>query len=255
MCIIRANNLGISFVLHKRKTTTLTETVIRLIKRQPRSAKLSKNEKETLWALKDVTFAIKAGESVGVIGRNGAGKSTLLQVLAGIYKPDLGEVEQRGKIGLLQLGMGFHPDLTGRDNIFLNGAILGFKKKEIEAIYDSIVAFSELERFIDTPIKGYSAGMSSRLGFSIAINISPDILLIDEMLATGDARFRNKCYQKIQEIKEQGRTIIFVSHSMNEVKRLCERALCLEKGTIIREGSSDEVTDFYLNEVAGGENG
>jgi len=159
-------------------------------------------------------------------------------------------VLRKGKAGLLQLGMGFHPDLSGRDNVYLNGALLGLKKREVDALFDTIVDFSELHSHIDLHVKNYPSGMYSRLGFAIAINILPDILLIDEMLATGDEKFRIKCYEKLQEVRDQGKTIIFVSHSMAEVVQLCEKAICLEDGKILREGASREVTEFYLKHIS-----
>lgn len=246
MDVLKVQDMGVKFLLRRIKYSTLTEIIVKLLRRKAPDTHSKLTDRETLWALRDVTFAINEGESVGIIGRNGAGKSTLLQVLTGIYKPDEGQVERNGKIGLLQLGTGFHPDLTGRDNIYLNGAILGMKKREVDELYDHIVAFSELERFIDTPIKSYSAGMLSRLGFSIAIHVVPDILLIDELLATGDERFRKKCFAKLDAFKAMGKTIVFVSHAMEEVKGLCERTLCLDRGRIVFEGKSAEAVDFYL---------
>ena len=244
MDAIQVKNLGVKFILHHKKTTTLRDTLINLL-----SGRRSKNSpgNETFWALRNLTFTVKEGESLGILGRNGAGKSTLLQILTGIYRPDEGTVERRGKIGLLQLGTGFHPELTGRENIYVSGAILGLKKREVEALYDSIVAFSELERFIDTPIKTYSSGMTSRLGFAIAINIRPDIFLIDEVLAVGDDRFKEKCDEKIQEIHRLGKTILLVSHSMSDVKRICEKAICLDHGQIVFEGNSSDAADFYTD--------
>lgn len=254
MVAIRVNDLGVKFILRRIKHSTLTETVVRLLGgKTPKTPKIS--ERETLWALRKVSFTVEEGETVAVIGRNGAGKSTLLQVLTGIYKPDEGTVERTGRVGLLQLGTGFHPDLTGRDNVYLNGAILGMRKREIAERYDDIVAFSELERFIDTPIKSYSSGMLSRLGFSIAIHVRPEILLIDEFLATGDQRFRKKCFKKLHEIRSEGRTLLFVSHTMDDVRKLCDRAICLDKGQIVMEGPSAEVADFYLERVSEAGNG
>jgi lipopolysaccharide transport system ATP-binding protein len=249
MFAIEAKNMGVKFKLRHQKTTTLMETFVNLFSRRNHRDSTAPSE-ETFWAIRNVSFTVKEGESLAVIGRNGAGKSTLLQVLTGIYKPDEGTIERNGRVGLLQLGTGFHPELSGRENIYLNGAILGLRKKEIDALYDSIVAFSELERFIDTPIKNYSTGMVARLGFAIAINIKPDILLIDEVLAVGDESFRKKCTEKIQEISDMGKTIIFVSHSMSEVKKLCNRAICLEQGQIVFEGSSADASDFYLKLVS-----
>jgi len=249
MDAIQVRDLGVKFTLHHKSATTLRGALINLL--SGRRTKISPGN-ETFWALRNVTFTVKEGESLGILGRNGAGKSTLLQILTGIYGPDEGTIERTGKIGLLQLGTGFHPELTGRENIFLSGAILGLKKKEIQALYDSIVAFCELERFIDTPIKTYSSGMTSRLGFAIAINIRPDIFLFDEVLAVGDDSFREKCDEKIQEIHAVGKTIVLVSHSMKEVKRICERAICLDRGQIVFEGSSNDAADFYTDLLSRG---
>ncbi len=250
MVALKVQNLGVKFILRRIKQRTLTETVVRFLSGKPALKPVKTASREELWALRNVTFTVRKGESVGLIGRNGAGKSTLLQLITGIYKPDEGSMDRRGSVGLLQLGTGFHPDLSGRDNIYLNGAILGLKKKKIEAIYDDIVAFSELEHFIDMPIKSYSSGMISRLGFSIAITILPDLLLIDEVLATGDENFRKKCFARMDEIRGQGITVVFVSHSMEDVKNLCERAICLDKGRIVYEGDSHAAADFYLEQIA-----
>lgn len=250
MSAIHVKDMGVKFTLHHERHTTLMETLVNLLSGKNNRKVLHDSGNETFWALRDISFSVKEGVSLGVIGKNGAGKSTLLQVLTGIYKPDEGTVERKGRVGLLQLGTGFHPELSGRENIYLNGAILGLRKKEIDSLYDSIVAFSELERFIDTPIKNYSTGMVARLGFSIAVNIKPDIFLIDEVLAVGDESFRKKCIEKIEEIKKLGRTIVFVSHSMGEVKKLCDRAICLDHGQIIFEGSSADTSDFYMEQIS-----
>lgn len=249
MYAITVKNMGVRFKLRHQKSITLMETIVKCLTRSNAGNPSRVSDNESFWALRNISFSIKAGESFAVIGRNGAGKSTLLQVLTGIYKPDEGSVERSGRVGLLQLGTGFHPELSGRDNIYLNGAILGLKKKEIDAIFDSIVQFAELARFIDTPIKNYSSGMKARLGFSIAINIKPDILLIDEVLSVGDESFRKKSRQKLYELRDMGKTIVFVSHAMNEVRKICERAVCLDKGRIIREGGSAEVVDFYKESI------
>ena len=245
MFAIQAKEMGVKFLLRHQKRNTLLETIIKLFARKANKRPSAISGNQNFWALRDITFSIKDGESLGVIGRNGAGKSTLLQILLGIYKPDEGAVEKRGTAGLLQLGTGFHPDLTGRENIYLNGAILGLGKREIDSIYDSIVDFSELGHFIDTPTKNYSSGMTTRLGFSIAINIKPDILMIDEVLSVGDEEFRKKSRQKLEEIREIGKTIILVSHSLNDVKRICDRAICLDRGRLMYEGKSSETAEFY----------
>src|SRR6266849_2881953 len=200
-----------------------------------------------IWALDDVSFEVKRGEVVGIIGRNGAGKSTLLKILSRITKPTKGQAEIHGRVGsLLEVGTGFHPELTGRENIYLNGAILGMHKGEIERKFDEIVAFAEVERFIDTPVKHYSSGMQTRLGFAVAAHLEPEILIVDEVLAVGDARFQKKCLNKMQDVGQQGRTVLFVSHNMSAITRLCERAILVEEGRILHDGPSSEVVAAYL---------
>ena len=249
MYALKVENMGAKFKLPHIRETTLKDTFVRLFKRnRPRGSSMPDGN-DIFWALRNISFAVKEGEAFGVIGHNGAGKSTLLQILAGIYKPDEGTVERRGRIGLLQLGMGFHPELSGKDNIFLNGAILGLKKKDIENLYDSIVEFSELERFIDLPVKNYSSGMTARLSFSIAINISPDILLIDEVLSVGDEHFRKKSRQKLDEVLTNKNTVILVTHNLVEIKNTCDRAICLYKGQLVFEGTGAEAVDYYLEEI------
>jgi lipopolysaccharide transport system ATP-binding protein len=207
---------------------------------------------ETLWAVKDVSFAVKPGETVGLIGRNGAGKSTLLKILSRITEPTSGWADIYGRVGsLLEVGTGFHPELTGRENTFLNGAILGMGRREIERKFDEIVAFSEVEKFIDTPLKHYSSGMRLRLAFAVAAHLEPEILIIDEVLAVGDAAFQRKCMNKMQDVGQQGRTILFVSHSMPAITRLCERVILLDAGEIVQDGPSHEVTSAYLNSGLG----
>lgn len=202
---------------------------------------------ETIWALRDIDFEIGMGEVVGLIGHNGAGKSTLLKILSRITVPTTGRTEVRGRIGsLLEIGTGFHPDLTGRENIFLNGAIIGIGRSEIARKFDEIVAFSEIEKFIDTPVKWYSTGMSLRLAFSVAVHLDSEVLIMDEVLAVGDVSFQQKCLDKMNEIRNQGRTILFVSHSMAAVTRLCQRAILLDKGRMIADGPSDKVVNEYL---------
>ncbi len=203
---------------------------------------------DTIWALKDVSFEITRGELVGLIGENGAGKSTLLKLLTGITEPTDGYAEVHGQVGaLVQVGAGFHPELTGRENVYLNGAILGMSQSEINRKFDEIVAFSEIDQFIDTPVKHYSTGMYLRLGFAVAAQLEPDILLVDEVLAVGDARFQKKCMAKMQEIVNQGRTIIFVSHNMHAIARLCRRVIYLSKGRVVLDGPANEITETYLS--------
>jgi lipopolysaccharide transport system ATP-binding protein len=202
----------------------------------------------TLWALKDVTFDVSAGEVLGIVGRNGAGKSTLLKILSRITKPTRGRAELYGRVGsLLEVGTGFHPELTGRENIYLNGAILGMTRAEIAAKFDEIVAFAEVEKFLDTPVKFYSSGMYVRLAFAVAAHLEPEVLIVDEVLAVGDAAFQKKCLGKMNEVARGGRTVLFVSHDLNAVNALCERALLLHEGALIREGLPRDVTAYYLD--------
>ena len=202
---------------------------------------------EMLWALKDVEFDVWPGEVLGLIGHNGAGKSTLLKVLSRVTAPTTGRTEVYGRLGsLLEVGTGFHPDLTGRENIFLNGAFLNIKRAEIARRFDEIVAFSEIEKFIDTPVKWYSSGMYLRLAFSVAAHLDTEVLIMDEVLAVGDVGFQQKCLDKVHEIRNQGRTILFVSHNMAAVTRLCQRVILLEQGRIVKEGPAYQVVNEYL---------
>jgi lipopolysaccharide transport system ATP-binding protein len=202
---------------------------------------------ETLWALKDVSFQIKSGEVVGIIGRNGVGKSTLLKILAGITDPTEGYADIYGRVGsLLEVGTGFHAELTGRENIYLNGAILGMKKAEIEQKLDEIVAFAEVDKFLDTPVKHYSSGMHVRLAFSVAAHLEPEILLVDEVLAVGDMDFQRKCLGKMDDVAQAGRTVVFVSHNMGLLQTLCERGIFLQKGAVFTDGTITEAVDAYL---------
>jgi ABC-2 type transport system ATP-binding protein len=205
---------------------------------------------EDFWALKDISFEVPAGSTFGIIGSNGSGKSTLLKCLAGILTPDQGSITHRGKVvALLELGAGFHPDLSGRENIFLNGVILGMTQKEIEKKFDEIVAFSGLEEFIDTPVKNYSSGMTVRLGFAIAINVDPDILVIDEVLAVGDAQFQLKCLEKIENFRQDGRTIIIVSHGLADISNICDTVAWIEKGVLKELGPASYVINKYSGDT------
>jgi lipopolysaccharide transport system ATP-binding protein len=205
------------------------------------------DSREDFWALQGVSFEVQPGEVVGIIGRNGAGKSTLLKILSRITKPTHGEVQLRGRIGsLLEVGTGFHPELTGRENIYLNGSILGMGRKEIDRRFDEIVAFSEIEQFLDTPVKRYSSGMYVRLAFAVAAHLEPEILIIDEVLAVGDAAFQKKCLGKLGSVARGGRTVLFVSHNMNAVARLTTRAMLLERGLLAAHGKTAEVINKYL---------
>jgi len=209
-----------------------------------------RSSQEIIWAVRDVSFEVKQGEVVGLIGRNGAGKSTLLKLLARITRPTVGHAELHGRIAsLLEVGTGFHPELTGRENIFLSGAILGMSKAEIVRKFDEIVAFCEVERFLDTPLKHYSSGMGMRLAFAVAAHLEPEILLVDEVLSVGDARFQKKCLGKMEEVSRGGRTILFVSHNAAAVTRLCSRCVLLSGGRVEKEGPAYEVISAYLREV------
>ena len=210
------------------------------------------SDDEFIWAVRDVSFEVMRGEVVGIIGPNGAGKSTLLRVRTRITEPTQGRVSIFGKVGsLLEVGTGFHKELSGRENVYLNGAILGMKKVEIDRKFDEIVAFSEFEKFIDTPMKFYSSGMQVRLAFSVAAHMEPDILLVDEVLAVGDAAFQKKCLNKMEEVGHQGRTVIFVSHHMPSISRLCERTILMEQGQIARDGPTHQVVGEYLHKMLG----
>lgn len=209
-----------------------------------RNARASRDH---IWALKDISFEVKKGQALGIIGRNGAGKSTLLKILSRVTDPTEGYGQLRGRVGsLLEVGTGFHPELTGRENIYLNGAILGMHKKEIEARFDEIVAFSEVDQFIDTPVKRYSSGMYLRLAFAVAAHLEPEILVVDEVLAVGDADFQRKCLGKMGDVAQQGRTVLFVSHNMSAIQRLTQESIVLEKGKVLLRAPSDEAVDFYL---------
>ncbi len=210
----------------------------------------SERAADSIWALKDVSFEIQHGEVVGIIGRNGAGKSTLLKILSRITEPTEGRVEIYGRVAsLLEVGTGFHPELTGRENIYLNGAILGMRKAEIDRKFDEIVDFAEIEKFIDTPVKRYSSGMYVRLAFAVAAHLEPEILLVDEVLAVGDAAFQNKCLGKMAEIARQGRTILLVSHNMAAIRQLCKKGLLLDSGSPLILANADQVVDQYLRDI------
>jgi ABC-2 type transport system ATP-binding protein len=234
---IVVKNLHKEFVLPHQKITSLKEAIVH---------PFSRRTKERQKVLDGISFEIKKGEFFGIVGRNGSGKSTLLKILAGVYAPTSGDAHVNGKLTpFIELGVGFNPDLSGRDNVFLNGALLGFSRKEMESMYDEIVEFAELERFMDQKLKNYSSGMQVRLAFSIAIRANNDILLIDEVLAVGDANFQLKCFSYFHRLKEDGKTVIFVSHDMNTVKRFCNRAILIENGKLILDGTPAEVGDSY----------
>jgi lipopolysaccharide transport system ATP-binding protein len=235
---------------------TLRETVTeglaaswrRLGRRRPAGEnKGAAEQSDEMWALRDVSFDIRPGEVLGVIGRNGAGKSTLLKVLSRITSPTTGQVDLRGRVGsLLEVGTGFHPELTGRENVYLNGSILGMSRREVARKFDDIVEFAEVERFLDTPVKRYSSGMYTRLAFAVASHLEPEILIVDEVLAVGDAAFQKKCLGKMGQVSRRGRTVLFVSHNMTAVKSLCTRALLMDAGHVLLDGGVDDVVNRYL---------
>lgn len=207
------------------------------------------SSEDTIWALKDINFKAMPGEVIGIIGRNGAGKSTLLRILARITKPSSGEIDIYGRLGtLLEIGTGFHPDLTGRENIFINGTILGMKVSEIKRKFDEIVAFSEIERFLETPVKHYSSGMYLRLAFSIAAHFEPEVLLMDEIIAVGDISFQEKCFAKMRAVSREGRTIFLVSHNLGSIQSLCKRVLLLRSGRLCEEQDAEKVIALYIND-------
>ena len=253
---IRVDKLGKKYLLkhqaqsgHKKYTAlrdVLTEAAMRPFRRK--STEEVSQTREEFWALRDVSFEIKRGESVGIIGRNGAGKSTLLKLLSRITEPTTGRIELDGKVAsLLEVGTGFHPELTGRENIYLNGAILGMKRAEIKRKFDEIVAFAEVEKFLDTPVKRYSSGMYVRLAFAVAAHLEPDVLIVDEVLAVGDAEFQKKCLGKMQSVSEQdGRTVLFVSHNMQAIRQMCQRVIFLKQGQVTYSGDPHTAISAYL---------
>lgn len=256
---IRAENLGKSYQLgatHAGSVRELVNSAWNRLRRRSEppadsgSAPADAGDRvqgNTFWALKDVSFEVKPGEVVGIIGRNGSGKSTLLKILSQITAPTTGRIELRGRVAsLLEVGTGFHPELSGRENIYLNGAILGMTKSEITRKFDEIVAFAEIEKFIDTPVKRYSSGMYVRLAFAVAAHLEPEILVVDEVLAVGDAEFQRKCLGKMEDAARGGRTVLFVSHNMAVVSQICDRSVLLRHGGVELDGSSSDVTTYYL---------
>lgn len=243
--VVSVENVSILFNLNKEKVDNLKEYVIKILKRQINFTEF--------WALRDISFTVNKGERLGVLGFNGAGKSTLLKTVAGVLKPTKGSVHVEGIIApMIELGAGFDSNYTGKENIFLYGATMGYSRKYIEERYDEIVAFSELEKFIDVPIKNYSSGMRARLGFSIATAVEPEVLILDEVLSVGDAKFRNKSEKKIVDMFEKGITVLFVSHNTDQVRRICDKAIILDKGKIIANGEVNEVCDIYDDLVNSG---
>jgi lipopolysaccharide transport system ATP-binding protein len=238
---IKIEGVGKRYAVGKQKDSSLRGSLGGLLKS-------AASKGEDFWALKDISFEVNKGEVIGVIGKNGAGKSTLLKVLSQITKPTEGRIEINGRVAsLLEVGTGFHPELTGRENIYLNGTILGMSRKEVKAKFDEIVEFSGVEKFIDTPVKHYSSGMYVRLAFAVAAHLEPEILIIDEVLAVGDAEFQKKCLGKMKDVAEKGRTVIFVSHNMAAVEKLCTKCFLLNHGELEFSGTSSETISKYLN--------
>jgi len=255
---IRVENLSKKYILGEElhgKSTSFREALSSGVKSFGQKLINSGNKKsitnDEFWALKDVSFEINQGDKVGIIGRNGAGKSTLLKLLSRITEPTQGQIKIKGRVAsLLEVGTGFHPELSGRENVYLNGAILGMSRVEIQRKFDEIVAFSEVEKFLDTPVKRYSSGMYVRLAFAVAAHLEPELLIVDEVLAVGDSQFQKKCLGKMGEISEGGRTIIFVSHNMQAVRRLCSRAIYLEKGSVKKTTDLEDAINQYSSNVS-----
>ncbi len=256
--VIRVDNLGKKYTITHQSNggyTTLREQLAggtkslgrRLIK--PFLSGISRPEHEDFWALKGISFEVKRGDRLGIIGRNGAGKSTLLKLLSRITEPSCGRIITKGRVAsLLEVGTGFHPELTGKENIYLNGAILGMSKTEIKSKFDEIVAFAEVEKFLDTPVKRYSSGMYVRLAFAVAAHLEPEILVVDEVLAVGDTQFQQKCLGKMEEVSQSGRTVLFVSHNMGAISLLCQNVLLLNKGSVLSYGNTQDGIKSYVNE-------
>ena len=247
--IIKVQDLGKRYQIGARGEDyeTLREAIVSIVRSPLQRFGRNRAAADVVWALRNVSFEVAPGEVVGIIGRNGAGKSTLLKILSRITKPTSGGIDLYGRVGsLLEVGTGFHPELTGRENIYLNGAILGMKRAEIQRKFDEIVAFAEIDKFLDTPVKRYSSGMYVRLAFAVAAHLEPEILIVDEVLSVGDAVFQKKCLGKMGDVARQGRTVLFVSHNMPVVKSLCGRAILFNAGRLVKDGSVDDVVNAYL---------
>lgn len=245
---VRVEDIGKQYSIFSESSRyiTLREKIVETIK-SPVKTLLHPAGSEKFWALRHVDFSLDHGQVLGVIGKNGAGKSTLLKILSRVVEPTEGMAEIHGRVGsLLEVGTGFHPELTGRENIFLNGAILGMKKSEIESKFDEIVDFSEIEKFIDTPVKRYSSGMYMRLAFAVSAHLEPEILVVDEVLAVGDAEFQRKCLGKMSDVASEGRTVIFVSHNMSAIQRLTQECIILDKGSMVLRAPTQQAVDYYL---------
>jgi ABC-type polysaccharide/polyol phosphate transport system ATPase subunit len=259
--VVKVENLSKSYMLRhmqrRSRYTTLRDVLTEKVRNTFSKRTGDDDSTELFWALKHVSFEIKNGERIGIIGRNGAGKSTLLKILSRITDPTEGRISIKGRVAsLLEVGTGFHPELSGRENIFLNGAILGMSRAEIKSRFDEIVAFAEIDKFLDTPVKRYSSGMYVRLAFAVAAHLEPEILIVDEVLAVGDAQFQKKCLGKMQDVsKNEGRTILFVSHSIGAVRTLCQKAIFLKDGQIQKSGEVNEVLPAYLEITKGEDTG
>lgn len=252
MTVIEFKDVSKKYRLRHKNSFYLRDTMTNALARlNPFSRRNGKSRAaEDFWALKDVSFEIKQGEAVGIIGPNGAGKSTALKLLAGISRPTSGSVSVKGRIGaLIEVGAGFHPELTGRENVYLNGSILGLKKKDIDAKFDEIVSFAGIEQFIDQPVKNYSSGMYVRLGFAIAVHTDPEVLLVDEVLSVGDMEFQKQCVDKIAEMRKLGVTLVFISHNLSQVQEICERGIYLNHGHVRAQGSSQSAIAAYVRDV------
>ena len=261
MTVIKVENLGKRYLIgHDKKAggafryNSMRDSIVHSMRsvyqrlRHPLSPNKENTELEEFWALKNINFEIKQGDRVGIIGHNGAGKTTLLKLLSRITDPTTGSIKIKGRVAsLLEVGTGFHPELTGRENIYLNGAILGMKRIEIKKKFDEIVAFAEVDKFLDTPVKRYSSGMYVRLAFAVAAHLEPEILIVDEVLAVGDAAFQKKSLGKMEDVSKEGRTVLFVSHNMLAIEKLCNKAICIKSGKLEKIGDSQSVVKYYLN--------